>query len=157
MKGGKIGVSQRNDDVALKQRAKTPGPERYNPSINPIKIRPPSYHMGIKAESSLKILTGTNEIVGPGKYKTEEKYSSTHIKQPKWTFNKNIRTPSASNQSKNQTYFVYSSMGKQVFSKKRTEIKTSIGKESKDKMVKGIFPAHMSFVQTKISIPYPNI
>ena len=48
-------------------------------------------------------------------------------------------------------------MGKQVFSSKRNEVKNSIGKESKDKMVRGVYSAHMSFRPTKISLPHPII
>lgn len=137
----------------------TPGPGRYNPKVEPVKLRPPSYYMAEKTNKfAIKLETGTDEKVGPGKYVTEGKYTSKHNTPSKWSIPKQPKKPIIINTpSKNQTYFIYSSLGNQIISKKKTEVQNSIGKEAKDRMVRGTFSAHLSFRPTRISLPLPNI
>lgn len=156
VKGGYITVNQ--DSEFHRKRAVTPGPDKYNPDKNKIKTRPPSYFIAEKTSTShMKNLVGTTEVVGPGKYKVDGKYTSKHLKQPLWTFTKSVRPQTSSNISKNQTYFNYSSLGNQVISYKKSETKASIGKEKKDKIVRGLLPSHISFKPTKVFIPHPVI
>ncbi len=156
VKGGYITIDQNTE--FKKARALTPGPDRYNPDKNIIKERPPSYSISVKTnDCHMKDLVGTTDVVGPGKYKVDGKYTSKHQKQPLWTFTKSVRPNTSKTTTKNQTYFTYSSMGKQAISYKKTETKTSIGKEKKDKLVRGLLPSHISFKPTKVFIPHPII
>ena len=69
------------------------------------------------------MLTGTTEKVGPGAYRVESaKYTSKHKLFPVYTIGKGKRKPLYNkNWAKNETYFMYSSCGNQVMSKKKTE------------------------------------
>lgn len=127
--------------------------------MEPVKIRPPSYFLGEKSNKfAIQLQVGTSDKVGPGKYITEEKYTSKHQLPPQWSVPKQTRKPLILNTpTKNQTYYMYSAMGNQVMSKKKTEVKNSIGRESKDKVKRGIFSAHMSFKPTPIRIAHPKI
>lgn len=148
------------DDQGIKfKRAATPGPGRYNPKVEPVKLRPPSYFLGEKTEKfAIKLKVGTDEKVGPGRYTTEGKYTSKHTVPPTWSVPKQTRKPLVLNTpTKNQTYYMYSAMGNQVMSKKRTEVINSIGRENKNTMKRGIFSAHMSFRPTPIRINHPKI
>ena len=96
--------------------------------------------------------------MGPGKYVTEEKYTSKHIIPSKFSIPKSKRRPLSSNPfTKNETYYVYSAIGRQINSKKQTEVINSIGKETKFNTIRGIYSQHMSFRPTKVSLPHPKI
>ena len=158
VKGGAIGHDEKmNED---KKRAQTPGPGNYNPILKQVKKRPPSYFLGEKnSELSIKLMVGTNDKVGPGSYVTEGKFTSKHQLSPHWKMPVSKRRPLSSKPvAKTETYYLYSAIGDQVMSNKKTEVKNSIGKEKKDKQnIRGIFPAHMSFKPASIALPHPKI
>lgn len=98
----------------------------------------------------------TDEKVGPGKYVTEGKFTSKHRIPSSWSVPRSQRKGMVNKTTVNETYEVYSSMGRQLTSKKRTETMSSLGKERKDKMTKGILPSHMNYRPTRVSIPIPH-
>lgn len=55
--------------------------------MNQIKKKPPAYYLGEKGNiTSIKNVTGTNEQVGPGKYKVlEASYTSKHKNPSSWS------------------------------------------------------------------------
>jgi len=59
--------------------------------------------------------------------------------------------------TKNETYYLYSAIGRQINSKKQTEVINSIGKEKKFNNTKGIYAQHMSFRPTKVNLYHPKI
>lgn len=108
IKGGALILEPR---VKYDFREKVPGPGRYDTNPKPIKPRPPSYYIGEKTQfSSIKTLTGTNNDVGPGKYRPESaKYTSKHRDFPIHKMPKAVR-PGLYNKkwAVNETYYVYS-------------------------------------------------
>lgn len=82
--GGSIGLDPR---IKFEIRENYPGPGRYEPTVQSIKPKAPAYYLGEKGNiTSLKNVTGTNEEVGPGKYKVlESAYTSKHRDPSKWT------------------------------------------------------------------------
>ncbi len=70
-----------------------PGPGRYEPDIKPVTQRAPAYYLGEKSNvTSLNLMIGTNEVVGPGAYDVvEAKKTSKHNDSPKWTIGKDKR------------------------------------------------------------------
>ena len=155
--GGAIPLEAR---VKYDFREKTPGPGRYEPQTKVVRPKTPSYFIAEKTNaSSIKMLTGTNENVGPGKYRVESaKYTSKHKLFPKYTIGNDKRKPLYNKGfAKNETYYVYSSCGNQVMSKKRTESRAKIGKATRDRENnRGVFKSMMERQPTRISIPMPK-
>lgn len=92
-------------------REGVPGPGRYEPDIKPVKPKQPAYYLGEKTNfNSLKILTGTNEIVGPGQYDVRAaKKTSKHTDPPQWTIGRDKRKGlNYKTWTKNETYHLYS-------------------------------------------------
>jgi hypothetical protein len=57
----------------------------------------------------------------------------------------------------NQTYEIYSSIGKQIRTHKRSEAEINIGKATRDhEKLRGIFPQQMERRPQPIRIPLPN-
>ena len=88
--GGAIGLDPR---IKFEIKENFPGPGRYEPEVKATKVRAPSYYLGEKGNiTSLKNITGTNEHVGPGKYKVAEcAYESKHTNRPNWSIPKSER------------------------------------------------------------------
>lgn len=158
LKGGSIGISSREDNYINKVRAQTPGPDYYNTSnLDKIKKRPPSYYISEKCfPSSLINQSGTSVKVGPGRYSIINKVTSIHKSVPIYSFTKDVKSRRSKENTKNQSYFMYSSLGKQAMSMKRSENKISVGKESRGNSAKGVYKAHMSFQPVKVNIPMPS-
>jgi hypothetical protein len=60
--------------------------------------------------NSLDLVTGTNQIVGPGTYNTDLNIKiSKHTEVPKWTIGKDVRKGmNHKTWTKNETYHLYS-------------------------------------------------
>jgi hypothetical protein len=88
-----------------------PGPGRYEPDVSIVKTKQPAYFLGEKSGyNSLNLLTGTNELVGPGQYDViNAKKTSKHVEPSKWTIG-NDKRKGLNNKcwTKNETYYVYS-------------------------------------------------
>jgi hypothetical protein len=145
--------------------------------------------MGEKYKTlTLNLLTGTDNVVGPGKYdivysmndlenkdgkdkndikswgkKLREvkrnKYTSIHLDAPIWSIGKDKRK-GLFNQTwtKNETYEIYSCVGDQIRTHKRSEPKINIGKATRDtEKIRGVFANTMSRIPTKVYIPLPKI
>lgn len=92
-------------------REGTPGPGRYEPNIRPVRPKSPCYFMGEKTNSNtLKLMTGTNELVAPGTYDVANaKKTSKHKELPKWTLGRDKRRGLKNTTwTKNETYHLYS-------------------------------------------------
>ena len=155
--GGAIGKEPR---VKYDYREKTPGPGRYTPSIKCIRPKSALYFIGEKTGiSAMKLLTGTNPEVGPGKYRPETaNYGSHHQKFPKYSIGKGKRPPlNPKPWTKNESYWIYSSMGTQVQSKKKTEEMVKIGKSTREREKKrGTFKSMMERQPVSIRIAMPK-
>ena len=154
--GGSIGLTPR---IKYNFTEHTPGPGRYEPNYKITKPKTPSYYVGEKIDngSPLKLVTGTNKNVGPGQYevykadKTVSKWKNLpmysvgkdkrrEMKNPKWT--------------KNETYYLYSSMGDQIMTKKRTEGRPKEGKSTRTiEQKRGVFKSMMERQHIPIRIP----
>ncbi len=88
--GGSIGLDPR---IKFEIKENYPGPGRYEPSFTQLKQRSPAYYLGEKGNiKALKNVTGTNEYVGPGKYKSNEfVHESRFIINPVWSLPKSER------------------------------------------------------------------
>lgn len=141
-------------------REGVPGPGRYEPNLKLVKPRDFSYYIGEKVQSlSLKLLTGTNDVVGPGKYDVQSaKNTSIHKDFPKWRFGKDNRKGLYNRTwTINQTYENYSSFGKQIRTRKRSEAEIRMGKSTRDgEKMRGFFPQQMDRVPTKVRIEIPK-
>ena len=146
--------------VKYDYREGVPGPGRYNPNIKIIKPRDYTYFIGEKVEClSLKNLTGTNDTVGPGKYPVQNsKKTSVHTNFSTWTLGKSKRQGLYNKTwTKHETYEVYSSVGKQIRTKKRTESEIKIGKATRNgEKFRGMFPQMMDRQPQKVRIPMPK-
>ena len=157
IKGGAIALEPR---TKYDYKEKTPGPGRYEPHVNAVRPKSPAYYIAEKTKaSSVKMQTGTGEGVGPGRYRVESaKYTSKHKLFPQYSIGKEKRKPLYnSNWTKNETYFMYSSCGNQVMSKKKTEPRGKVGKSTRDAEAKrGVFKSMMERPRTAIRIPMPK-
>ena len=155
--GGAIGLDPR---IKYDYREKTPGPGRYTPSMKSIKPKSAKYFIGEKTGfSALKLMTGTDKEVGPGKYRPESAvYHSHHQKFPKYSFTKDKRRPlNPKPWTKNESYWIYSSMGNQIQSKKKTEEMVKIGKSTREREKKrGTFKSMMERQPMSIKIAMPK-
>ena len=145
--------------------------------------------MGEKYKTlTLNLLTGTDNVVGPGKYdivysmndlenkdgkdkndikswgkKLSEvkrnKYTSIHLDPPIWSIGKDKRKGLFNKTwTKNETYEIYSCVGDQIRTHKRSEPKINIGKATRDtEKIRGVFANTMSRIPTKVYIPLPKI
>jgi hypothetical protein len=107
-KGGAMSLEPR---IKYDFREGVPGPGRYEPDLKPIREKAPAYFLGEKNNfNSLNLMTGTNDIVGPGAYDVvESKKTSKHTELPKWTIGNDIRKGlNLKTWTKNETYHVYS-------------------------------------------------
>ena len=141
-------------------REGVPGPGRYDLSLKLVKPRDCSYFIGEKVASlTLKNLTGTNDVVGPGKYSVEKsKKTSIHRDFPTWTLGKSKRRGLYNKTwTEHETYEDYSSVGKQIRTKKRTESEIKIGRATRDgEMHRGMFKQMMDRQPQKVRIPMPK-
>ena len=155
--GGAIGLDPR---IKYDYREKTPGPGRYTPSIKSTKPKSAKYFIGEKTGySALKLMTGTDQTVGPGKYRPESAvYHSHHPKFPIYSVGKAKRQPLYNKPwTKSESYWIYSSMGNQVQSKKKTEEMVKIGKSTREREKKrGVFKSMMERQPMTIRIPMPK-
>ena len=102
-------------------------------------------------------------MVGPGRYRVESaKYTSKHLIPPAYHFGKQER-PGIFKGKKgrrdmySETYEVYSCMGNQTRSKKRTEPRTKFGKSTRDReSSRGTFNCMMDRQPMKVCIPMPK-
>ena len=141
-------------------REKTPGPGRYTPSIKYIRPKSALYFIGEKTgNSAMKLMTGTNQEVGPGKYRPETaNFNSKHQKFPIYSIGKGKRKPLQPTPcAKNESYWIYSSIGTQIQSKKKTEEMVKIGKSTREREKKrGTFKSMMERQPASIRIAMPK-
>ena len=105
-------------------------------------------------------MTGTDQTVGPGKYRPESAvYHSHHPKFPIYSVGKAKRQPLYNKPwTKSESYWIYSSMGNQVQSKKKTEEMVKIGKSTREmEKIRGVFSSTMARIPAKVYIPLPKI
>ena len=141
---------------------KVPGPGRYEPqykSKSQCKTSP-SYILGIKPKGcSIDTPTGTGINVAPWTYKNEKfEALSQHPKFAKYSFQKAQRKGLEQRLwTKNESYFVYSSFGNQIMTKKNSEPIQSMTKSTRDGRLKcGVFKSMMERQPKPIKIPLPN-
>ena len=119
-----------------------------------------NYVIGEQLDSlTFKILSGTNEVVGPASYKVENsKHTSVHRDFPVWSIGKDPRKGLFNRTwTKNETYEIYSSLGDQTRNYRRSEPKINIGKSTRDiEKHRGFFPSTMSRIPSKVCIPLPK-
>ena len=155
--GGSIGLEPK---IKYDYREKSPGPGRYEPNIKLTKPKAFNYVIGEQLDSlTFKILTGTNEVVGPASYKVENsKHTSIHRDFPVWSIGKDPRKGLFNRTwTKNETYEIYSSIGDQIRAYKISEPKINIGKSTRDiEKLRGFFPATMARRPSKVYIPLPK-
>ena len=156
--GGSIGVSPK---TSYNFREKTPGPGRYEPSLRLVRAKTPSYYVGEKTNgSSIKLLTGTNPNVGPGKYKvgTADRSLSNWKNAPLYSVGKGQRRGLYNKYwQKNETYYMYSSVGEQIMTKKRTEPRPKEGRSTRAiEQKRGVFRSMMERQPVRVNIPMPK-
>ncbi len=108
IRGGALSLEPR---VKYDFREGVPGPGRYEPEVKSIKKKAPAYFLGEKANfNSLNLITGTNDIVGPGAYDVlKAKKTSKHTDNPQWTIGNDKRKGlNLKIWTKNETYHNYS-------------------------------------------------
>ena len=184
IKGGSISLEPR---IKYDYRETVPGPGRYEPSYKYTKPHSYTYFLGEKYKTlTLNLLTGTDSVVGPGKYdivyslndleiaknkdkkknwnKTfnevkRNKYTSIHQDPPIWSIGKDKRKGLFNKTwTKNETYEIYSSVGDQIRTHKRSEPKINIGKSTREmEKIRGVFASTMARTPTKVFIPLPKI
>lgn len=139
---------------------KTPGPGRYEPKFEIQKKKMPSYYLGLKLKgNSVSLQTGTGINVAPWSYNQDNVTSlSQHREFPVYSFQKDKRKPLGDKVwTKNESYFVYSSMGNQVMAQKPTMPVESFTKSTRETRSKcGMFNSMLENQPTKISIPMPK-
>ena len=137
-----------------------PGPGRYEPSLKLTRPKPYTYYIGERLKTfALNNITGTDDKVGPGKYDVQKsKLTSIHTNLPTWTMGHDKRKGLFNKTwTVNQTYEIYSSIGKQIRTHKRSEAEINIGKATRDaEKLRGIFPQQMERRPQPIRIPLPN-
>lgn len=107
-KGGAMPLEER---IKYNFREGVPGPGRYEPSMTLTKMKTPTYYIGEKVSLlSLRLLTGTNNTIGPGKYNVEQsKYTSEYTDPPQWSVGKAKRKGLYNQKwTKDETYYLYS-------------------------------------------------
>lgn len=180
--GGSMPLDAR---VKYDYRETVPGPGRYEPSYKLTKPHSYAYVFGEKFKTlTLNLLTGTDKVVGPGKYDVvysmndlennknnkkewrrnlsevkRNKFTSVHKDVPIWSMGKEERKGLFNRTwTKNETYEIYSCLGDQIRTHKRSEPKINIGKSTREmEKVRGVFPSTMARTPTKVFIPLPKI
>lgn len=141
---------------------KVPGPGRYDPDYRNKSQVPhaPTYVLGVKGNGcSLDMETGTGINVAPWTYKQDNDIAlSKHPKFPKYSFQQAERKGLATKPwTKNESYFLYSSVGNQIMTQKRTEPIQSMPKSTRDGRFKcGMFKSMMERQPASIKIAMPN-
>lgn len=120
-------------------KEKSPGPGRYSPKYESIKEKGPAYGIGLRlAYNSIMVPSGTTREIAPGTYEIGEKsdlHKFSHSQKSK--FGCEIRKPlNPKKNTINETYMLYSSMGCQTNSPKKSEPQSSFGKADR-------FPQHI--------------
>ncbi len=142
-------------------RERTPGPGRYNPSLNLVRPHAFNYVIGEQIDSlTFKLLNGTGEVVGPGKYDViKSKKTSIHRNFPKWSLGKAKRKdPFNKTWTKNETYEIYSSVADQIRTHKKSEPKINIGNSTREvEKIRGVFATTMARTPAKVTIPLPKL
>ena len=142
---------------------KVPGPGRYEPDYRCRSqcSKSPSYILGLKPSGcSLDMSTGTGINVAPWSYKQDNVTAlSQHPKFAKYSFQKAERRGLEEKLwTKNESYFIYSSFGNQIMTKKPTEPIQSMTKSTRDGRIKcGVFKSMMERQPQSIRIPMPKI
>ena len=186
IKGGAIDLEPR---IKYDYRETVPGPGRYDTSIKLTKANSFKYVIGEKFKTlTLNLLTGTDSVVGPGKYDVvysmndlekdkdknkkdikgwakrlnevkKNKYTSNHRDIHIWSIGKNKRKGLFNRTwTKNETYEIYSCVGDQIRTHKRTEPKINIGKSTREmEKIRGVFANTMARTPSKVYIPLPKI
>jgi len=107
VQGGAIGLDPR---IKFEIKEIYPGPGRYEPKMKQVKPTPPAYYLGEKGNiTSIKVMTSTNENVGPDKYPVEScSFTSKHQVPPKWSLPMGKRKGlDYKVWTKNETYYLY--------------------------------------------------
>ena len=157
--GGAIDLEPR---VKYDFNEKSPGPGRYDPEWEKRSqvTRMPTYKLGIRTNAdSLIIPTGSGKNVGPSSYKQDNLDAlSQYIKVPGYSFKKGKREGLADKIfTKNETYYIYSSIGHQIMTQKPTLPIQSIGKETRDGRIhRGMFKSMMERQPQHIRINMPK-
>lgn len=141
---------------------KVPGPGRYEPRHEALSQsrKSPTYYLGQKLKASaIALETGTGVNVAPWTYNQDRVTSlSQHKAYPVYSFQKDKRK--GLNEriwTKNETYYIYSSIGHQIMTQKPTMPIQSFEKASKEKLNnRGIFKTMMERAPQKISIAMPK-
>ena len=181
IKGGAIDLDPR---IKYDYRETVPGPGRYEPSLKLTKPHSYTYFIGEKYKTlTLNLLTGTDSVVGPGKYDVvysmndlvdknkkkdwgkffneikRNKYTSIHQDAPIWSIGKDKRKGLFNRTwTKNETYEIYSCLGDQIRTHKRSEPKINIGKSTREtEKIRGVFASTMARTPAKVYIPLPKI
>ena len=104
--------------------------------------------------------TGTNPNVGPGKYKvgTADRSLSNWKNAPLYSVGKGQRRGLYNKYwQKNETYYMYSSVGEQIMTKKRTEPRPKEGRSTRAiEQKRGVFRSMMERQPMRVSIPMPK-
>ena len=158
IKGGAMSLEPR---IKYDYRETVPGPGRYEPSDKLTKPHDFTYVIGEKIDTlALSLLTGTDKVVGPGKYDVEKsKLTSIHRDFPSWSIGKDKRKGLFNRTwTKNETYEIYSCVGDQIRTHKRSEPKINIGKSTREKeKIRGVFASTMARTPAKVYIKLPKI
>ena len=142
----------------------TPGPGRYEPNYKITKPKTPSYYVGEKfgKGSPFKsvITTNNKSVPGPGSYYVSysNKASSRWKNMPAYTFGMSSRKRLTNPKwTKNETFYIYSSMGDQIMTKKRTEARPKEGKSTRAiEQKRGVFKSMMERQHVHVRIPMLN-
>lgn len=155
--GGDIGLEPR---VKYDLGEKTPGPGRYEDQYKKVRPKTPAYFLAERTGfGAIKQLIGTGDEVGPGRYDVQSaKYTSKHRIPPAYKFGKyEGRDIFNKTWAKHETYEVYSCVGNQTRSKKRTEPRAKIGKSTRDReAIRGTFNCMMDRQPMRVNIPMPK-
>ena len=141
---------------------KVPGPGRYEPQYGALsKMRKsPSYVLGQRLKSNaLALQTGTGINVAPWTYSQDKvRKLSQHKEFPVYSFQKDERKGLNERVwTKNETYYVYSSIGQQIMTHKPTLPIRSFEKASREKENnRGVFKAMMERSPQKVAIAMPK-
>ena len=141
---------------------KVPGPGRYDPQYQALSKnkKAPTYHLGLKLKGSAigrESATGVN--VAPWTYKQDNVTKlSQHKVFPMYSFKKDKRKGlNEKIWTKNESYFLYSSIGQQIMTHKPTRPIQSFEKAEKEKYNnRGIFKSMMERAPQKIRIAMPK-
>jgi len=141
---------------------KVPGPGRYDPEFRSRSQcqKAPSYVLGLRTNATnWNMSTGTGKNVAPGSYNQDKVIAlSQHPKFAKYSFQKAERKGLEEKLwTKNESYFLYSSFGNQIMTKKPTEPIQSMTKATREGRLKcGVFKSMMERQPQSIKIAMPK-